>query len=83
MGLGKTPDRPQIMHDLDDRICIGIEYMCLQSTIRGLVIEPISCEQIPYSVTFAAYSKSKSSTPNLEYSISTLRYITGTSSTTS
>jgi hypothetical protein len=83
MGLSKTADRPQIMHHLNDRICIGIEYMCFQSTIGGLVIEPIACEQRSPSVRLVAYSKSKSSTPNLEYSISTFRYVTGTSSTAS
>lgn len=51
--------------------------MGLEPTKGGLVVEPEESEDEEGQLRIM-YPKSKSSTPNFEYSISTLRYMRGT-----
>lgn len=54
--------------------------MDLQARVARLVVEPVrQVRDCIFQVAHNTYPKSKSSTPNLLYLISTLRYIMGTS----
>lgn len=73
MRLGQNTDRQEVVHDLHDWICVGVENVGFQTTEFSLVVEPVSYISSSRVSKKQAYAKSKSSTPNFEYSISTLR----------
>lgn len=70
------------MHGLYYRVGVGIKNMSLQTAEVGLVIEAADARVLverSNGVEKLTHPKSKSSTPNFEYSISTRRYIRGIS----
>lgn len=75
--FGQLADGPEIPQHLEQRVGIGVEDVGFQSAVCGLVVES---GDMPSAKTKTAtwrpastHSKSKSSTPNLLYLISTLR----------
>lgn len=40
VGFRKPSDGRAVMHNLQDRICVGVEDMCFQPAVFGLVVKP-------------------------------------------
>ncbi len=75
MRLRQTPDRERIMHHLYQWVRVRIEDVRLQTAEGRAVVEPadVSIRYVLVEILHHTHPKSKSSTPNFEYSISTLR----------
>lgn len=83
MSEGKVAQQGGVVHYLYKRVGIGIRDVVFESSVWSLVEEPgDTCKSLaPLDLEgeSMAYPKSKSSTPNLLYLISTFRYSAGTS----
>lgn len=87
MGLGEAANRMNVVHDLQQWVGVGVQNVRFKAAEFSLVIEAMSNMRISSmkdegSSDQRPHPKSKSSTPNFEYSISTFAYFLGTSSPT-
>jgi hypothetical protein len=60
VGLGQTPDRINIVHRLDHRICVRVQDVRLQSTVRRLVVEPTLRVSATPGLVWAVYTQNRS-----------------------
>ena len=78
MRLRYPPYRHAIVQHLDQRVRVRVEDVRFEAAVARLVVEPVRYLAGLVMLGGSSYPKSKSSTPNFEYSISTLRYSLGT-----
>jgi len=82
VGFGELSNGRNVVHRLYYRVGVRIKNMSLQATKIGLVVEAADARDWAdgrNEMVNLTHPKSKSSTPNFEYSISTRRYIRGMS----
>ena len=69
--LGHSAERRGVVQRLQERIGVRVEDIRLETAVLGTIVEPYPVSGVSSRVS--THPKSKSSIPNLEYLISTLR----------